>query len=106
MDDLVSVVIPTYNRGVRVRDAIQKCLALRPAPREILIVDVEQIAGLRVAHQPATEGRMTASAAPAPVAAIAQQAEALIPALRRKIELPRSCGALQAPELLAAEGVN
>jgi len=35
----VSVVIPTYNRGARVRDAVQKCLALRPAPREILIVD-------------------------------------------------------------------
>src|SRR5262249_51989420 len=35
----VSIVIPTYNRGVRVRDAVQKCLALRPAPREILIVD-------------------------------------------------------------------
>jgi glycosyltransferase involved in cell wall biosynthesis len=35
----VSIVIPTYNRGVRVRDAVQKCRALRPAPREILIVD-------------------------------------------------------------------
>lgn len=35
----ISIVIPTYNRGVRVRDAVQKCLALRPAPREILIVD-------------------------------------------------------------------
>lgn len=35
----VSIVIPTYNRGVRVRDAVQKCLALSPAPREILIVD-------------------------------------------------------------------
>ena len=35
----ISIVIPSYNRGSRVTEAIQKCLSLAPAPREIIIVD-------------------------------------------------------------------
>jgi glycosyltransferase involved in cell wall biosynthesis len=35
----VSIVIPTMNRGLRVAETIEKCLALDPPPGEIIIVD-------------------------------------------------------------------
>jgi GT2 family glycosyltransferase len=35
----ISIVIPSYNRGHVVEENVLKCLALRPAPAEIILVD-------------------------------------------------------------------
>src|SRR5258706_9790699 len=35
----ISIIIPSYNRGEAVREAVKRCGLLRPRPREIIIVD-------------------------------------------------------------------
>jgi GT2 family glycosyltransferase len=35
----ISIIIPSYNRGPRARETVEKCLRLRPGPREIVLVD-------------------------------------------------------------------
>jgi glycosyltransferase involved in cell wall biosynthesis len=68
----ISIVIPSYNRGVGVCETVQKCLRLSPAPREIILVDdcsdEESAAVLRSAEQgivkyiglPENQGQATA----------------------------------------------
>src|SRR5262245_29499575 len=34
-----SIVIPSYNRGASLQQTVARCLALEPAPREIILVD-------------------------------------------------------------------